>query len=93
MTKQKIEPYAVEGKPGYHHLNPVVEYLLKKGNESSNNFIWGSNRTGYFCHLKGKIDFAQLLETFDFPESIKLSEDNQSIDCFNTYSIIKGDMG
>ncbi len=93
MTKLKIEPYAEKGKPDYYHLNPVVEFLFKIGNESSNDFIWGNNRTGYFCHLKNKINFTQLQENFDFPESIKLSEEKQSIDCFNTYSIIKGSMG
>ncbi|SMS01153.1 hypothetical protein VIM7927_02430 [Vibrio mangrovi] len=44
----KIEEYAPDGMPNYHHLQPIVDYLLKNGNESCNSFLWGNNRTGYF---------------------------------------------
>lgn len=87
--KVKIEPMPKFG-PDYSHLSPVVEFLIEQGNESSNDFFWGSNRTGYFCHLKKNIDFSMLREKFLFPESIVLNESSQTIDCQKTYSIIKG---
>ncbi len=87
--KTLIEPYAKSGKD-YEHLSSIVEFLVKQGHESNNDFLWGSNRTGYFCHLKGNINFDLLKKKFDFPESIVLNEDLQTIDCHNTYSLIKG---
>lgn len=87
--KVRIQAYPNEGEPDYAHLNPVVEFLIKNGNSSANEYIWGCNRTGYFCHLNRDINFDGLREVFIFPESVKLDEVNHSIDCFNTYSIIK----
>lgn len=87
--KTVIEPYSKNGKD-YEHLSPVVEFLSKQGHESNNDFLWGNNRTGYFCHLKGNIDFALLRENFEFPDTVVVNEDLQTIDCHNTYSLIKG---
>lgn len=87
--KIKIEPYPPVGEPEYAHLQPVVDFLLAHGNRSSNSFVWGNNRTGYFCHLKNDIDFEALKSKFDFPDSIKINEQTQTIDCFNTYAVIK----
>lgn len=88
-SKTKISPYPDSNKPDYSHLEPIVEFLLQQGNESINEYIWGNNRTGYFCHLKHDIDFSNLKSHFDFPESIKINEQEQTIDCQNTYSIIR----
>lgn len=88
-----IESAPPDGEKGYYHLTPVVDFLIKNGNKSQNDYIWGVNRTGYFCHLVDKIDFDLLQENFDFPESIKLDEKDQTIDCFTTYTIIKGFTG
>lgn len=85
----KIDTYPKEGASAYSHLQPIVDYLIKHGNESVNDYIWGNNRTGYFCHLKHDIDFSAIKENFIIPDSIKINESNQSIDCFNTYSIIR----
>lgn len=87
--KIKISPYPAAGHPEYSHLQPIVDFLLENGNESSNSFLWGNNRTGYFCHLQKDIDFEELKTRFDLPDSIKLNEKEQTIDCFNTYSLIK----
>ncbi len=80
-----------EDQKDFEHLHPIVEYLLNNGNETCSDFIWGQNRTGYFCHLKYKINFDLLLSNFRFPETIKIDEENQIIDCLNTYTIIRGD--
>lgn len=77
----------------YYHLQPVVDYLLSKGNVSHNDFLWGNNRTGYFCHLEKDIDFDDLLSFFEFPDTIKINKNEQTIDCFTTYSVIKGGDG
>lgn len=88
MNKTKVLPYPRDGEPSCSHLQPVVDYLINNGNKSVNTYFWGNNRTGYFCHLRYDIDFNELKKVFDFPESIKLNEKNQTIDCFNTYSSI-----
>ncbi|WDE13512.1 hypothetical protein [Thalassomonas haliotis] len=88
--KLKINDLPKQGTPDYSHLIPIVDYLFSTGNASVNDYDWGNNRTGYFCHLKNKIDFHDLLEHFELPPSIKLNQESQTIDCMNTYSIIRG---
>jgi len=84
----EISEYPASGKPEYAHLQPVVDWLLSHGNELAYDFMWGNNRTGYFCHLKRDIDFEGLEKNFKFPESIVIDKKNQTIDCHNTYSLI-----
>ena len=87
--KIKIAPLPSVGEPECAHLQPVVDFLLEHGNKSSNSFVWGSNRTGYFCHLQNDIDIDGLRSIFDFPDSIKINEKSHTIDCQNTYTVIK----
>lgn len=89
MKKIKIEAYPKTGTPDYSHLQPIVDYLINSGNKSVNSYLWGNNRTGYFCHLQNDIDFDGIKKAFDIPDSIKIDEKTQTIDCFNTYSLIK----
>lgn len=88
-NKITILKYPQKGDPPYGHLQPIVDFLLQGGNVSANSFLWGNNRTGYFCHLKNNIDFEGVKEIFNIPDSIKIDEDAQTIDCLNTYSLIK----
>lgn len=90
MKKIQIQPYADKSTPVYYHLNPVIDYLIAEGYEPSNRFLWGANRTGYFAHFRNDIDFIKLKDSFDFPLSIQVDEILQTIDCFKTYSMIKG---
>lgn len=90
--KFQVQQYS-SGSEDYAHLNPVIEYLIEvTDNQSCNNYIWGNNRTGYFCHLKNEIDFKGLHDRFQFPDSIVLDEEKQTIDCQISYSVIKGNM-
>jgi hypothetical protein len=91
IQKRKITAFPEAGEADYSHLQPIVDFLIEKGNKSVNKYLWGNNRTGYFCHLNDPIDFDELETVFELPESIKWNEKNQSIDCYNTYSLIKGD--
>lgn len=84
-----INSYSKEGRE-YDHLSPVVDFLLASGHEPVHDFLWGNNRTGYFCHLKGDINFSALMERFEFPPTIVVNQENQTIDCQNTYALIKG---
>lgn len=88
-----INRNAAPEEKDYYHLQPVVDYLLSKGNISHNDFLWGGNKTGYFCHLEKDIDFDDLSSVFEFPDTIKINKKEQAIDCFTTYSLIKGGMG
>lgn len=73
----------------YSHLQPLVDFLLDGGNKSLHPYLWGNDRTGYFCHLQDDIDFEGIRKNFDLPASIKINEKEQTIDCMNTYSLIK----
>jgi len=74
-TKIEITKLASNSAPAYYHLDSVVQFLLVNGNKSINEFIWGINRTGCFCHLKKPIDFESLLDSFTFPKTIVLNND------------------
>lgn len=89
MKKIKIASYPKDGSPGYSHLQPLVDFLLDGGNKSLHPYLWGNDRTGYFCHLRDDIDFEGIRKNFDLPASIKINEKEQTIDCMNTYSLIK----
>ena len=89
MSKVKIAEYPNKGEPDYSHLNKLVEFLLESGNKPKHEYLWGVNRTGYFCHLTKDIDFNAVQTHFDIPPSIQLCEPEQRISCMNTYSNIK----
>ena len=89
FEKIKIQDYPSEDEADYSHLKPVLDFLIGHGNKSVNEYIWGINRTGYFCHLEKDINFDDLRRVFSFPDSIKIDEEKNTIDCFNTYTVIK----
>lgn len=84
-----INTYAVNERE-FDHLSPIVEFLTSSGHSSAHEFLWGNNRTGYFCHLVGDIDFSALKERFEFSSTIVVNQNNQTIDCKVTYSLIQG---
>lgn len=89
MSKIKISEFPNKGEPDYSHLNRLMEFLLVSGNKPTHEFLWGVNRTGYFCHLIKDIDFDAVQSHFDIPPTIQLCEAEQRISCLNTYTDIK----
>lgn len=85
----KISDCPRNGESDYSHMIPIVEFLLSNGNVSANEYIWGNNRTGYFCYLVNDIDFEDLDKNFIFPESMHIDVEKQIIDCVNTYTLIR----
>jgi hypothetical protein len=79
-------------RPVYSHLEPIVDLLLRNGNELALPFRWGENRSGFFCHLARPIDFALIESTFVLPASVRLSRGEGSVECDVTWASIKGDM-
>ena len=73
----------------YDHLSPLVDFLIRKGCKPKNNYLWGVNRTGFFCHLKGDLDISILGDNFEFPDSIVINKSLNQIDCMISYSVIK----
>lgn len=87
--KTKVRDEPEDYRTPYSHLAPVVDFLLKNGNSSAHDFIWGVNRTGYFCHLSKPIDFELLLGNFEFPDTILINRKEQLIDFLKTYTVIR----
>lgn len=89
MSKIAVLNDAPLGQPMHAHLEIVVAFLLLHGNLLAHDFRWGSNREGYFCHLKEPIDFDKLNANFEFPKTIVLGKERNIIFCQNTGCIIQ----
>ena len=48
----------------YEHLQPIVDALLKSGNQLSRQDCWGSTKEGFVCYLQKPIDFALVRSSF-----------------------------
>lgn len=82
FDKRSIKPY--------EHLEPIVDFLLEKGNQLSRQYRWGENRTGYFCFLEEPIDFELIEKEFSLPSYIRFDREGNSIECDKTWVSIKG---
>lgn len=89
MEKTKIPPDAPAGQVLHAHLEPVIDFLLLEGNRLTHSYRWGSNREGYFCHVRDPIDFVSLVNRFEFPESVLLVVERDTIYCRNTGCVIQ----
>jgi hypothetical protein len=90
MHKQKIDAMSPEDRLPYTHLEPIVDALIRAGNEVSGPEKFYMDRDGWRCDLKRPIDFPLLQERFDLPSSILLSESFDSILCQNSWIEIEG---
>lgn len=89
VNRVQVAEDALPGKPAHFHLECVVDRLLALGNSLAYPYRWGSNREGYFCHLKNPIDFDLLGADFTFPKSIHLARHRGLIYCERTGCVIK----
>ena len=88
MNKIHVLDDALPKQPAHSHLECVVDYLLSLGNSLAHTYRWGSNREGYFCHLRDPIDFDALEANFSFPATIHLVRAKGLIYCEKTGCII-----
>ncbi|HRH40530.1 MAG TPA: hypothetical protein PKY82_02715 [Pyrinomonadaceae bacterium] len=94
--KIRINAFPIDSSPlsrmPYQHLEPVVETLLKAGNQPTYDTVFYVTQGGWEGALKKPIDFNLLREKFEFPESIVLNEAQDSIFCKNTWIEIRGNV-
>ena len=76
----------------YEHLQPIVEALLRAGNQLARKDRWGSTKEGFVCYLQDPIDFALVSSMFALPESIVLSQQRNLIACSKTWATIYGNI-
>lgn len=88
MSKIPVPNDALPGQPAHSHLEGVVDYLLASGNSLAHAYRWGSNREGYFCHIKEPINFDALEANFDFPSTIHRVRARGLIYCEKTGCVI-----
>lgn len=92
--KEKIKPFPstdnLFGTEAYEHLEPIVKTLIAAGNSPTHASVFYKDKDGWVCDLQKPIDFGLLRETFEFPDSILVSEEDDSIFCQNTWIEIKG---
>jgi hypothetical protein len=76
--------------PPYSHLLPILDGLVANGNAPVNRAGFYMTRDGYRCDLTRSIDFGLLRRTFEFPPTIILSEELDSLFCKNSWVQIVG---
>lgn len=58
------------------HLQPVIEFLIKRGNVPiSGKFTWSKSGIGIYL-FKNSLDVKELNKEFEFPKSIRVGEDS-----------------
>lgn len=95
MRKTRILPEGPEHGPGHDprtdHLRPVIDFLLAKGNRPSHwwheSGFWFDQGGELHFTFTDPIDAAELREHFDFPPSIRLSDDGVIKDGPNHFDI------
>lgn len=88
--KTRIPPMPLPNEKPYSHLLPMVDALLREGNEPVTPEVFFQDRDGWRCELRRPIDFELIRNEFDLPSSIILSDENDAILCENTWIEIKG---
>lgn len=68
------------GRAVYCIFDPVIDLLLKNGNELRDQFRWGANQTGFTCVLKRPINFDLIDSTFILPPNVAIDRERNIID-------------
>lgn len=74
----KVMPMSPDDDRPYANLVPIVEALVSAGNEASRGGFVNS-QGGYYCSLAAPIDFELVRANFEFPKSIELSQEHDTI--------------
>jgi len=90
--KAVIESGGTDLVAPYKHLVPIVEVLLRDGNELAGASMFYQDRDGWRCDLKKPINFDLIRNRFSIPQSILLSESHDAVLCQNTWIEIKGNV-
>lgn len=77
--KESIKPSSNDSARPFEHLLPIVEALLDKGNTSRHKDLFVLEKDGWRCDLHDPIDFDFPETIFDFPGSMRLSRQHDSI--------------
>jgi hypothetical protein len=82
-------PYKSVFDPPYENLMPIVETLTSRGNQlQEGGFVL--TQGGWLCSFVEPLDFLFLTQEFEFPRSITVSEDSDSILDRFSWCIIHG---
>lgn len=84
-----IEKWSPDPSRPYANLLPIVEALVRFGNETSEGgFV--SDPSGFRCMMTRPLDLDLVEATFELPPNISLSRDFDSIHDRLSWSIIEG---
>jgi len=73
MNKIKIKSAPEENEPAESHFYPILEYLALKGNYPDIEQKFSHDKSGVTCYMTESVDFTDLLNHFEFPESITVN--------------------
>lgn len=88
--RRRVKPDTSDPLRPFAHLEPVIEFLRDRGNPPTTRDPFVLYPDGWRCDLTRPINFADLEETFEFPDSIDRSPDNDSILCRNSWCYVVG---
>lgn len=74
----------------YAHLLPLVSFLIERGNAATTDPPFSRDADGWRCDLERPIDFDGIRASFEFPDSIRLSPEYDSILCEESWIEIAG---
>lgn len=90
MSQIAIQSRPAAGMPPYSHLEPLVEFLIERGNKINGPTRWRNTPSGWLCSLLLPIDAGILRRDVVLPPSIQFDEGNNAVGCQLTWCTIMG---
>ena len=91
MKKTVIERFPVSLDEPYSNLDPIIEFLKAGGNSPKNGRFINKPHSNSVYVFESPLDFDALVEHFEFPDSIVLTRQTNSIlDSLNMNEIVGG---
>lgn len=81
VNKIKIKEYSDVNEPYYTHLIPIVDYAIENGchyTDTNAKRPFASTKSGFICHLTGKLKMQDVAQNFELPETIVVGGHNQA---------------